>query len=163
VDVDSLPVLDLGTVKHRPAVYFARSRGLVKIGFTRQLSDRLRALEREARAPVELIAAGPGGRQREQDLHGRLAAFSVGREWFTPSAELLEWMDHASRNTSRWRALASEAGPATAKEIAAWGREARLNIIARHLPALTSEELDAVEDIINTSAWATAHRATRAA
>lgn len=68
----------------RGVVYFARAgyEGPVKIGFTARLDQRLADLSTTASAPLRVLAALPGTRATETEMHRRFAAHCVHREWF---------------------------------------------------------------------------------
>ena len=77
-------------------VYFVRREGLIKIGTTGNLTQRLNRLSRGGSMPdgmtvgrVELLAVAKGGRRQEQEWHRKFAATRIPRtEWFRPTAEL---------------------------------------------------------------------------
>lgn len=72
-------------------VYFVRrdSDGLVKIGTSRGVTQRLAALKR-SNGPLTLIATEGGAHRREAELHRQFAAFRAEGEWFRPELPLLE-------------------------------------------------------------------------
>lgn len=65
-------------------VYFAQPSlgGPLKIGSTRDLTLRVRAMNHASPNGMELLAAIPGGRAREGFLHTALRAWHVRGEWF---------------------------------------------------------------------------------
>lgn len=70
-------------------VYFAERNGLIKIGWTRNIAQRMRALSRGAQAiagqtvgPVTRLASYRGSRWVEAELHHRFAEYRVAGEWF---------------------------------------------------------------------------------
>lgn len=71
-------------------VYFLqRSDGMVKIGQTRQLRTRRRALENE-HGPLTLIGLRYGGRPVEAEYHERFRRHRLGRtEFFQPAPPVL--------------------------------------------------------------------------
>jgi hypothetical protein len=77
--------------KHRPLVYFVQpiNGGLIKIGTSQQLADRLDRLESLAGCDLRVLAVIDGGQTREGELHARFAHVHVGGEWFRPERELL--------------------------------------------------------------------------
>jgi hypothetical protein len=61
-------------------IYFVQVDGLIKVGWTSKLLDRIRAYGPKA----TLLANYPGTRSDEADLHRQLApARFKGREWYT--------------------------------------------------------------------------------
>lgn len=76
-------------MKHAPGcIYFIRFGGLVKIGFTTNLVQRLKALPHE-----ELLGIKPGTMADEKALHGRFAHLRRTGEWFNPERELLDYIE----------------------------------------------------------------------
>ena len=86
-------------------VYFAASAGLVKVGTTTDLKQRLKQLRLGSAAPIEILGAGPGDKLREQHLHELLDASRHHGEWFEPSSLLMEWLEHARTNSWKWQRL----------------------------------------------------------
>lgn len=73
-----------------PVVYFVMIDGLVKIGYTSDLTARLRTYPPTA----QLLATEPGGRERERTLHAEFGEYlSAGREWFTPGPRLRGYIE----------------------------------------------------------------------
>lgn len=67
-------------------VYYIRMDELIKIGYARDISKRMRAYPPNA----QLLAAHPGTEQLEREIHHEFKAFlSRGREWFEPHARLM--------------------------------------------------------------------------
>lgn len=75
-------------------VYVIKRKGarLVKIGVTRQLERRMRALATGAGAELELLVAFPGERGDEQMLHDRFAAYRKRGEWFEYAGPVERWV-----------------------------------------------------------------------
>lgn len=75
-------------------VYVVRERGTerIKIGVSRQPSDRLKNLGSEAGIELELVAIIPGGIRQERALHKRFAACRTRGEWFQADGALRAWM-----------------------------------------------------------------------
>jgi len=69
-------------------VYVLKTRGRLKIGFSKHISKRIQQLKTGFSGPVELIAVAPGGRQLEQELHARFKSERVFGEWFKIRLEL---------------------------------------------------------------------------
>jgi hypothetical protein len=70
-------------------VYYIRRDDLIKIGWTRRLRDRMRALH-----PDELLALEPGDHTLENYRHLQFqdlrVSATIGVEWFTPAPVLLD-------------------------------------------------------------------------
>lgn len=78
------------------SVYFAQRRqgGLIKIGWSRSVSARMRSLK------TKLLGAIPGDKGNEVGVHNQFAHLWVRGEWFRPTDELLRYIrDHAQRHT----------------------------------------------------------------
>lgn len=73
------------------SVYFAQDpvSAEVKIGFSRNVRSRLRALGRS----VRLLATIDGNREVESAIHHRFRHARVHGEWFRPIPELLSYID----------------------------------------------------------------------
>lgn len=66
-------------------VYYARIGGLIKIGFTESLAQRIASYPPN----TELLAAHPGTPTLEREMHLRFSELrSRGREWFRPATVL---------------------------------------------------------------------------
>jgi excisionase family DNA binding protein len=75
----------------RGFVYFlAAIDGPIKIGFARDVSERLAALQIANPHPLRLLASLPGTVRLERALHRRFAEHRLRGEWFRPAPELLE-------------------------------------------------------------------------
>jgi hypothetical protein len=67
-------------------VYYIRMDDLIKIGYARDISRRMRAYPPSA----ELLAAHPGTEKLEREIHQDFEAFlRRGREWFAPHETLM--------------------------------------------------------------------------
>jgi hypothetical protein len=75
-------------------IYFVQlESGSIKIGFTDNLEQRLSGLSRHYGSPVSLLAAIPGGLERESEIHDRFAHLRFGRtEQFRPALDLLDFI-----------------------------------------------------------------------
>jgi hypothetical protein len=75
-----------------PYTYFVQvgDDGPIKIGWTRNLSVRLRSFATMLPLPLRLLGVIPG--DVEDWCHTRFAAFRVGGEWFAPMPALLEFI-----------------------------------------------------------------------
>jgi outer membrane protein assembly factor BamB len=95
-------------------VYFIqRADGLVKIGFTTDLSTRLSA-HAGAQGPIVLLGLRAGGRLVEGELHRKFRNhLAEAREWFYPVPQVL-----AEANRSRYK-------PSVERHGTGWMRHAR--------------------------------------
>jgi hypothetical protein len=77
-----------------PRVYFVQSveGGLVKIGFTRKLQERIGTLNRMGAAALSFLGSLAGDRELEQSLHERFARARVRGEWFSLTPDLLRFL-----------------------------------------------------------------------
>lgn len=77
-------------------IYFVRLNGMVKVGWTRDLSSRLKAYG----ASVEVLAHHPGTRDDETNLHRQLRpALARGREWYEDGPII---QDYIASVVERW-------------------------------------------------------------
>lgn len=73
-----------------PCVYFIqRQSGPIKIGFTKNLKQRLSALRTSSAEPLTLLGHIPGGKEIEAELHARLSAHRLKGEWFNAASEVI--------------------------------------------------------------------------
>jgi hypothetical protein len=75
----------------RPAIYFVRSNGLVKIGYSKHVAQRVRALRTGSSVPLELWFSFDGTRELEKELHWRFRRDRSHGEWFHLSPAILEY------------------------------------------------------------------------
>jgi uncharacterized protein (UPF0335 family) len=75
---------------HGASVYFAacEAKGLVKVGVSQNVAQRLATLEKEQKAPVHLIGTVPGNRAAELGFLRRFEEFRSHGEWFHATNEL---------------------------------------------------------------------------
>jgi hypothetical protein len=72
-------------------LYFARGRnGLIKIGVTGDLDQRMSALK------TELILVLPGRESEERGFHRRFRRLRVEGEWFRPGPALLRYLERSA-------------------------------------------------------------------
>jgi hypothetical protein len=87
-------------------VYYMRRADWIKIGTTRNLPARMRALR-----PGEVLAIEPGGRDIEHGRHRMFREFNVadapGTEWFHVAPRLMEHIELMARiyPVKDWRSL----------------------------------------------------------
>lgn len=72
-------------------VYFVQNgeSGPIKIGYTRNIKNRMGSLRTEHGRACTLLATCPGGKSKEYSYHFQFAAGCVDKEWFHPSEALL--------------------------------------------------------------------------
>lgn len=70
-------------------VYFIRSGEAVKIGMSKDVPGRFRALRTMSPLPLELLGVIPGGRDEEAQLHRQWAGQRLHGEWFKATPELI--------------------------------------------------------------------------
>jgi hypothetical protein len=82
----------LGKVEYEACcrIYFIEAVGLnvVKIGFAKDIAERMRKLRVGCPAPLRLLGTLPGGIREERDLHCTLAKHQAHGEWFRRCPEL---------------------------------------------------------------------------
>jgi hypothetical protein len=85
-----------------PLVYFISVESdLIKIGYTTNLSARLRSLRTAHPNELRIVLAIPGSRDDERELHRRFAEFRVGREWFRRSKPIDDYIASQYVQTGR--------------------------------------------------------------
>jgi hypothetical protein len=84
LDIPDWPAEDLRRFVYHERVYFALAptAGLVKVGTTFRLAERMQELRLMSPVPLELIGHVPGGAEREQAYHQLFAAERSHGEWF---------------------------------------------------------------------------------
>jgi hypothetical protein len=78
----------VGRVKSEMVYYVQRADGLIKIGTSRMIIDRLAALARE-HGSLTIMATHGGGHPEETAVHRAFKALRVEGEWFRPGLPLL--------------------------------------------------------------------------
>ena len=74
-------------------VYFVQSEvGKIKIGTSRNLSQRLRELSSGSPVPIRLLLSIPGDRSKELELHMMFAESRSHGEWFEPTQDLISFI-----------------------------------------------------------------------
>jgi len=88
-------------------VYFAACDGLIKIGFTTDLHDRMLKIQSSSTRQVSLVGSMPGTPEMERCLHWIFRAFHVRAEWFdldeAATAFLKNRIISADRAELKWR------------------------------------------------------------
>lgn len=81
-------------------VYFiAAGQNRIKIGWARNVRRRLKELQIGSHVRLSLLAAIPGGRQREAELHERFEHLRVRGEWFRADPELTAYIEEEKSRT----------------------------------------------------------------
>lgn len=75
-------------------VYFVRVGGQVKIGFTKTVSQRIRALQTSCAEPLEVLAILPGTTETEKFMHSRFGDYRTGGEWFSLTGLLADFLGY---------------------------------------------------------------------
>lgn len=93
-DADEITVLPAKQAEGM--IYFVETDGLIKIGFTRNPSQRLRHYSPNA----TILALYPGTMAKEKYIHGQFAdALAKGREWFHDRPEIRSYIaDRVAEN-----------------------------------------------------------------
>jgi hypothetical protein len=80
-------------------VYFIQgiTGGLIKIGTTVRLTERLRTLCKEYGEELRVLAVIDGSYQKEKSLHRRFSHINIENEWFSPSDDLLGFIVETGR------------------------------------------------------------------
>jgi hypothetical protein len=77
--------------RHEEVVYFIRAGDAVKIGHTKNVPSRLRALATASAVRLQVLATVPGGRDREDREHQRWSHLRIRGEWFRADEGLLRY------------------------------------------------------------------------
>lgn len=83
-----------GEVKKRLAgrVYFIEGGKFIKIGFTKALRKRLKALQKSSPVPLKVLCSIKGGRLREAAFHETFGHLRAHGEWFKAAPEIYEYI-----------------------------------------------------------------------
>ena len=71
-------------------VYFVYSAGLVKIGFTTDVTARIGNMSGQSPTPITLLMTVPGNLAAEAEIHEQFKSANQHGEWFSLTAELRE-------------------------------------------------------------------------
>jgi hypothetical protein len=66
--------------------------GLIKIGFAKDVADRMGKLATATPYGLQLLTHHAGGKRYEKEIQTLFAELRVNREWFWPHAKLCEWI-----------------------------------------------------------------------
>ena len=84
----------------RGNVYFIRAGENVKIGFSRDVSQRLAQLQTFFPFPLELLASLPGSALTERQMHRRFKCSRVTGEWFRLTPDIAAFVDENNVRTA---------------------------------------------------------------
>lgn len=81
-------------IKGKPHVYFIQQgdSGAIKIGCSKNPSQRLQGLQTGHSEPLRLLTCAVGSQGQERALHDRFAHLRVSGEWFRPAEDLLAYI-----------------------------------------------------------------------
>jgi hypothetical protein len=98
------------------AVYFIQNpdTGHIKIGKSFMVNHRLKVLSKEKESELQLLGVVPGGLNEERGLHLEFDNSRYEGEWFSPTAELLEFI---KSNTMKLNELPEEVWPTRSPRI----------------------------------------------
>lgn len=89
------------TQTYQGFVYFLECEGRIKIGFAKNVENRIRALTTSAPRPIRLLATMEGTRDDERKLHERFAIYRTHGEWFNPGDRLTEYIRDISQDAPK--------------------------------------------------------------
>ena len=74
-------------------VYFVQriTGGAIKIGFTMNVTERVRQLQTAVEVPLRLLGFMRGAPELETSLHDAFSAYRLTGEWFEPAPELVDY------------------------------------------------------------------------
>lgn len=82
-------------------IYFAQEQtGLIKIGITTNLFQRLNSLQMERNTILNLLFHTTGNKIIETELHTKFSHLREEGEWYRPDAELLEFIKNTKRKVT---------------------------------------------------------------
>jgi hypothetical protein len=80
------------TTVNGSVVYVIQCGDMIKIGYSRNVGQRLSQIQTSNPNPVRLVATLPGGLAEETALHSRFAEFRANGEWFYRRGALRNWV-----------------------------------------------------------------------
>lgn len=115
------------------AVYFILNidKGLIKIGYSFQVAERLKQLSKQSEESLTLLGVIPGDHNVEQELHTFFDENRVDGEWFRSNNKLLHFID---KNVTTLDELNEEATEGS-------GLQSRVKILAQEQGYKTPEAL----------------------
>ncbi len=84
-----------GTSRLHTYVYFISCRSSIKIGYTRNVEQRVSHIQMLSPTPVQAVALLIGGQQLESALHARFAEYHIHGEWFRNKGRLASLLQKA--------------------------------------------------------------------
>lgn len=81
-----------GTLSRRQVYFVKNTKGLIKIGSTMTVIERIKQLETGASEELTLLAQIDGSTATEAALHRRFAEYRVHGEWFSPGESLVTYI-----------------------------------------------------------------------
>ncbi len=88
--------------KEVESVYFIEYQGLIKIGRSSHIRDRMLVLRREVGGELTLLGRIPTKDIKEVTVHKRFAHLRQHGEWFTDCEEIRNYIaEHAEQNTQQ--------------------------------------------------------------
>ena len=77
----------------RAVIYFlqAGEGGAIKIGYCRDLSSRMSAIQTHCPETLIILGVTGGTKETEKELHSRFSEYKRRGEWFDPAPEILEF------------------------------------------------------------------------
>jgi len=88
-------------------IYFIQSGNYIKIGYTKNVESRIKALQTASPHSLNVVLTMPGGLRKEAELHSLFSHLKVRGEWFNATSELLNFVRHkvgCSRSCLRLKA-----------------------------------------------------------
>lgn len=81
-------------IRGKPHVYFIQQgdSGAIKIGCSKNPTQRLQGLQTGHSEPLRLLTCAVGSQAQERALHDRFAHLRVSGEWFRPAEDLLAYI-----------------------------------------------------------------------
>ena len=74
-------------------VYFAEAEnGLIKIGYSGDLNNRIRNLNGGSPIKIQLLASKPGTKNDEEKLHAKFKKYRKRGEWFEANSKLSDYI-----------------------------------------------------------------------
>lgn len=88
------PNRDRSRNRNRPGfVYFVKSSGQIKIGFSKDAIKRVIALRTGSAEAIELLGTIPATLQIERFIHWQFRSFRIHGEWFRADPELVSFIE----------------------------------------------------------------------
>jgi hypothetical protein len=93
-----VPPLACETGSGSGKVYFLRSGDIVKIGYSRDPTARIKSFKTAIPGELELLGCFDGNFESERQVQNLFADLNVGGEWYRATTGLIEWIEsHTSR------------------------------------------------------------------